>query len=194
MILWTVQYEPFMESLRRRKRILAKWREVEACWRPAYLWMAHQMVQRGCCRRPVAPIWAWHSCGALGRAPDTDTVESYCGSNGHTIWIIEFDAPEKLVLLSHYGIWNDILGEVSCAQGGRNIGENDEEESAPHVEKWERVFQIQLDGRRPWGQENYHDIQACVPYLDRAWVRRTKRHELPLYDGANGPARNRGHS
>ena len=59
MILWTIQYEPFMKKLEQRTRLRARWREAEACWKGAYLWMARQMVKRGHCSRPVAPIWAW---------------------------------------------------------------------------------------------------------------------------------------
>jgi hypothetical protein len=180
MILWTFQEEWFLRSLEQRGRIRARWRKVQANWRPAYLWMARQMVRRGCCARPVAPIWAWHSCGAVGRAPDETTVDSYyCGLAGRTAYSIEMDVPERLVLLSSYGVWNEILDEVIVAGGGQVIGIDGEETELPRVENWEDVFCVRLDNREPWGEANHYDIQACIPYVDHEWIRGIKRYTSP---------------
>jgi len=182
VILWTIQYETFMSRLEQRGRVRARWREAESAWKSAYVWMARQTVERGCCRRPVAPIWAWHSCGAVGQGPDREVVEDYCGPNGRKVWLIEMEVPDGLVLLSHYGIWNDILEEVCVANGGKVIGAGGEEVPPdPPVGDWEQVFDIRLEDRTSWIDEgNRHAIQACVPYVDREWIRGIKRYQLPL--------------
>jgi hypothetical protein len=91
---------------------------------------------------------------------------------------IEIHAPKQLVLLSHYGAWNDIIDEVILA--------GDKAKMDPIGSRWDRVFQVRLDHREPWREENTHDIQACLPYVDSDWVRSVKQYTLPMYDGGSG--------
>ena len=85
---------------------------------------------------------------------------------------IEVDAPDHLVLLSDYGVWNEILDECIDADG-------DASKTDPMGNNWERVFQVNLDEREPWGGSNNEDTQACLPYIERSWVRGLKRYILP---------------
>lgn len=175
MILWTIQYECRWEELQRIGRLRASWRHVQSNWREAYLWMARQMVTRGLCSRPIAPIWAWHSCGSLQRAPDEETAGSSFCWFGEVIVSIKIDVPDALVLLSEYGAWNRILDECGDAHSGD--GKLD-----PLGNDWERAFRVNLEPRAPWGDDNNHDIQACLPYAELSWVRGYEKLRMPNVD------------
>jgi hypothetical protein len=159
--LWTLQSREAWEELRRRGRLRARWRGVPSTWRPAYAWMAAQMVLRGVAARPVPPVWAWHSCGAVGRPPSALDVD-LLWPEGRSGVRIELRAPARLVLLSDYTGWNDVLDRSWDAL---------ERGAPPKTAGWERIFEVDL-GARPWRRSGERgDIQACLPYLDLAWVR-----------------------
>jgi hypothetical protein len=131
--------------------------------------MSREMVRRGICRRPVAPIWAWHSCGAPGNPPSWDDIVALCGTTGESGYEIELDAPDELVLLSRYDVWNQILDECVDVQ-------HDPSKLDPERSQWERVFRIELERA---AEDDDFEIQACLPYVDRDWVRSVVAYRLP---------------
>jgi len=173
--LWTTQTERVWELLQEHGRFRAKWRQNSTpSWKAAYLWMAKEMVRRAYQRRPIAPIWAWHSCNALNCGPDQKVIEDLHGYGGPNLILLEVEAPDHLALLSGYGDWNDVLDEFIIAQGeNRSVD--------PVARNYSRIFDVSLNRIGPW-EANSNDIQACLPHLDLTWVRSTKPIEIPPVD------------
>jgi len=69
--------------------------------------------------------------------------------------------------VSHYGRWNDIIDDFMAC--GCDVGQVD-----PVARRWARVFHVRVKNQRAWGDFNYEDIQACVPWIDLDWVRGTE--------------------
>lgn len=133
------------------------------------------MVRRGICKRCVAPIWAWHSCGAVGQPPDQSDIEALLPCDGSTGVRIELDVPLDLVVLSNYGAWDDVLDQSIDAADARC-------DFAPSIDDWHRVFDVNLSDREPWAGENHYDVQACVPHVGLEWVRNLEPYALPTLD------------
>jgi hypothetical protein len=86
------------------------------------------------------------------------------GWDGHAGFRIELDVPSDVVVLSNYGPWNDVLDQHILAEGARR-------KFTPSGDDWHRVFDVDLSDRRPWGEGNYYDVQACLPHVMLEWVR-----------------------
>ncbi|MEK7474703.1 MAG: DUF3841 domain-containing protein [Candidatus Coatesbacteria bacterium] len=102
MTLWTVQTHAAWRGLRRTGRLRGDGRR---CWRfnrPAYRWMAEQMVRRGFLRPGRLPIWAW-------RTPKPDLRHRALLSSGTKGVRIELDVSPARVLLSEFDAWHCVL-------------------------------------------------------------------------------------
>jgi hypothetical protein len=174
MILWTCQADLFWELLQKKHRLRPTWRHVHrlgAGWLRAYRWMSEQMVARGCCRRVSPPIWAWHSCGAPDQSPDKWDLDAVVTNDGHRGYVIEFDPPEHLVLLSHYGRWNDVIDECITA---RRVASKTES----YARRWKRALNVDLGSTGCW-EGNHNHVQACVPMIRLEWVRSATAYLAP---------------
>ena len=138
--------------------------------------MADQMVMRGICRKPVAPIWAWHSCGSYRGQPRKGDINSLFGNDGRTGVTIKIDAPDWLVLLSAYGPWNDVIDDVM-------VGEKNPHRLDPVRRKWSRIFDIERYrySKGNWRDRggNHYDVQACLPFIEKSWVLGVRPFRLP---------------
>ena len=102
MTLWTIQSRAAWMSLRRTGRLRGDGRR---CWRfnrPAYQWMAEQMVRRGVLRPGRFPIWAW-------RTPKPDLRHRALLPPGTKGVRIELDVSPARVLLSEFDAWHCVL-------------------------------------------------------------------------------------
>jgi hypothetical protein len=173
MTLWTVQPAAALAEIRRDGTLRAR-PPADPRWRRAYEWMAAEMAHRGIvdgtgagpagARRPALPVWAWRSCGRPGHGPDAGTVRALLSDAEmeREPVVIEFGAPAGLVLLSVYAAWNEVLdGFIGGAAG------------PPEARLVWTLFDVgaaRLDG----GGDADH-IQACVPRVERGWVRGVER-------------------
>lgn len=72
------------------------------------------------------------------------------------------------MLLSRYSPWNDIwdwLIDNRVPVPGRGV--------PPSIDRpeWQEVFDLSKVPRRRWTDWDGWDIQAALPYFDRAWIR-----------------------
>lgn len=175
--LWSICSEEQHRTLMERGRLTGAWRRVERCWLPAYRWMAAQMVQRGISEKPAAPVWAWHSWRPPERRrPDLRAV-AFANPRGERQVRIEFEAPTELVLLSANEAWHSVLCNwylsLSEAEWDRkNRIEARGRLSREMIESsWQRVFEVRTSAPRWWVPIRRREIQACVPFVCRSWVR-----------------------
>jgi hypothetical protein len=133
--------------------------------------MAEQMIARGLMKTMVPPIWSWHSCGAIGKPPDQGRIRSLFPMGSARNVLIALEVPKHLALLSYYGDWFELVFARSNATSSS---------ATVALPKAERMFDVKLNKRKPWGEANSFDIQASLPYLSRSWVKRI----LPVEQGA----------
>ncbi len=153
--LWSFQSMDACEVLEKSGMLCAEWRFTPINWRPAYEWMAREMIARGIDLNGHAPIWAWHSCEGEMHAPptlgtarnlltDMQILEGVC--------IVEFDAPKEISLLSSYHRFNDLLDAYL------------DQEILPAREIFLDMFEV-------FPIREHDNIQASLPHLKMEWVR-----------------------
>lgn len=116
------------------------------------------MESRGISTDGHPPIWAWRPGGKIIRSPRISTARALLSDAEllHGVEIIEFAAPDYLVLLSSYSQWCDIYFEPAS---------NLPTQSTP------ALFEVDV-------LNDNDDIQACVPYIRHEWVVDIRRLEL----------------
>lgn len=158
--LWTFQGIRSVEELKNKGILEANWEgyREEGSFTKAYRWMANQMLMRGIhCTN--APIWAWHSCRKYENAPRLGDARSLLSDIAIEAGIqtIEFECPVELVLLSSYGMWNQMLHE-NFLPGNK----------APDIDGKTETLLFETSRKK---FRKYDDIQATLPYLKLEWVK-----------------------
>ena len=135
----------------------------DAAFGAAYRWMGALMSRRGIAMRAPYPVWAWHSCGSYGRAPDAETIESLLSDNQLALahfQIVELEVPDDGVLLTMYDAWNEVLDLFVDAAGAPD----------PFVPA-ALVTRLLDVPDRAWDDGVCRSVQATLPRLERAWIR-----------------------
>lgn len=112
------------------------------------------------------PVWAWHSCGAWQHPPSPIVWRDLHGdySKERGFFLLEIEVPsDRHTLLSDYGLWNKIYYHL-CYQS------LDEEPFSIPPELAQTVFGVRTRRGKAWGDDMNSDIQACLGYIDAAWV------------------------
>ena len=169
MKLWTIQKDVIIDSLKFRH--FAAWEYASENFRPGYRWMAHHLRRHT--GVDAVPVWCWHSCnGRRGAGPTVNTAHSLIGDwdfYAHQMHVIELQVPESVSLLSSYWLWNELLDETITTQ---RIPDFD----SHYVSMFEE----------PLIKHDTDDIQAVLPYIERAWIVDVR--PLPLTCGASSEA------
>ena len=120
--------------------------------------MVAQMADRNIDCTPYAPIWAWHSCTRYEQAPKLVDARCLLGDRDieEGVQTIEFECPVELVLLSRYGHWNMMLGDIFAANEEAKIDKK-------------MINKLFATGRNQF--RRYDSIQATLPYLKLDWVK-----------------------
>ena len=160
MRLWSYQHPSVLETLQRGERYVCSWEHVPGeRWQNAFRWMGQQMAERDIPIGENAPVWAWHSVNRFGGKPDEDCANAllfgYQMVQG--IDVLELEVPDHMALASCYGAWNNILDSFT-----RGL--------APEVQDIADCFAVQLAPRRGRPPLYFPEIQACLPYIEPAWL------------------------
>lgn len=155
MILYTLQYPIVVEILETQGTYRADWDKI--MWQLgtfSYKWMVGQMLKRGIDCGTHPPIWAWQS------HPTKDDIDALIGYDWETEgWhFITFECPDSCVVFSRYSEWNRFFGYQNL---------DHEKISWKTFEK--RLFAIEK------ANLSYEQIQACLPYLKKEWVRSCRK-------------------
>lgn len=116
-----------------------------------------------------SPIWAWHSCTKYEQSPTL--VDARCLLSDmdleEGIQTIEFECPASLALLSDYGMWNFMLGDIFYPRAEDKIDS-------------ELVAKLFATGKKQF--RRYDSIQATLPYLKLEWVKEIRELNLKPAD------------
>lgn len=94
---------------------------------------------------------------------------------------LTLDVPDSLVLLSCFEHWHAVLNnEFLAGSEAEQRRWDDEVSTTPEAQSlkeqsWLRIFEL-----GPWGDQDLlgsHQslsVQACLPYLDHNWIRKTE--------------------
>lgn len=166
MRLWSFQSHAILKNIEEKAAHTVEWDyfNPSSNWMVAYRWMANEMTDRRIGLGNRAPIWAFHSCGALGGGPTLDDARGLLSDNEIQTGTvtIEFECPSNLALLSDYAIWNRVLDEFLDHGARANID----------AAMRERLFS------NPDFRDGFGCIQASVPLIRKEWIIETR--PLPL--------------
>ena len=160
MRLWSYQHPAVLQTLQRGERYVCTWDCVpDKHWHAAFRWMGRQMAERGIPIGEHAPVWAWHSVNLDGGKPDDLCALSLLSEIQleEGIDFFELEVPDHLALPSCYGAWNGMLDDFI-------------DDVAPVAKKVADCFAESLRPRRGRPPQYFPDIQACLPYLEPAWL------------------------
>ncbi|MEU8899700.1 hypothetical protein [Nocardia sp. NPDC048505] len=156
MRLWTLQAPEAVDALRAHGAYRADWSRVTGNWHTAFADMAAEMGRRGIDCAGAPPIWCWRGRARQRRA--VRSVASLLLSHyewAHGRWLITLRVPDRLILTSSYGAWNDYLG----FRGGYDSGLVE----GPHRMDW-----------TPAPQSRWDEMQYTIPELRAEWVIRAR--------------------
>lgn len=126
-------------------------------WNHAYRWMSREMSRRGLQTYGHAPVWAWPMSPLLGGPPTFTTADALLGEPEFRAgtWVMELCVPDHMCLRSCYRWWNGVIDDflVGHTSGGRRYQLYD-----PPL--YRVASPMQPD-----------DLQFCLPFIDRRWVR-----------------------
>lgn len=160
MRLWSYQHPAVLQTLRQGERYVCTWDCVPGKqWHTAFRWMVQQMAERGIPVSEHAPVWAWHSVNRVGGKPDDLCARSLLSDIQLEAGIdfLELHVPDHLALASCYAAWNGMLDDFIDGV-------------APVAKKVADCFAVSLRPRRGRPPQYFPDIQACLPYLEPAWL------------------------
>lgn len=177
MILWTIQPKIIHDKLLSDGIVYCDGRKSDRYFRHAYKWMSKKMREFGI---PVKsyPIWAWYKYHSPPNkySRRISLSRAKWEANLHVeSCLIEFDAPDHLVVLSDFDSWHSVLNNFAVTNSDAEENLIDELErkgidTKEIIEKtWDRVFDVDKD--------NYISefaIQACIPYLKVDWVKKAE--------------------
>jgi len=174
LILWTIHPEAVFEKTLRLGYINGDGRRVFAWHRDKYRWMASKMVERGIVKKPLYPVWAWHTYYGRRRQPDLRC--SGLRASGTAAVCVEFEIDDGAVLLSLYDMWEWVLNGFYIPDNPEDPDDDEptEEPGVPNEKvrrSWEKIFDLN-------GCRQHHDrpserpIQACVPIVYHHQIRR----------------------
>jgi len=160
MRLWSYQHPSVVETLQRGERYVCRWEWVPGeRWQNAFRWMGEQMAQRDIHTGEYAPVWTWHSVRRIGGKPDLDCADAllfgYQLAQG--IDVLELAVPDHLALPSCYGAWNNVLDSFTMGY-------------ETEVQDIADCFAVRLTPRRGRPPIRFPGIQACLPYIEPAWL------------------------
>ncbi|MFY0614628.1 MAG: hypothetical protein JXQ99_24065 [Hyphomicrobiaceae bacterium] len=126
-------------------------------WNRAYRWMSCAMARRGIPTHGYSPVWTWSKSSALGGPPTFATADALLSGSERSagVWIYELSVPAHLVLPSCYLLWNQVLDEF--LDGG-------EPAKSPNQLFDPAIYRYQTAPQPD-------DVQFCIPFIDRSWVR-----------------------
>ncbi len=161
MILWTIQHTEAWKLLQRHGVLYGDMRRVLTSFRPAYRWLMKKLSFN----RP--PIWAWYAYGGTRKKPDL-RESGYLNSGTHGVRI-EFDAPDELVSLSRFDLWNLVLNDAYLSFDEQHDVDN------PTCQQkrtsWRHIFNLEFGDPEYYGAPTKAAIQAALPLLRFDWVR-----------------------
>jgi len=186
VILWTIQDMTAWERLQRYGVLRADGRRAPAYFRDAYRWMSEQMRLRLPPNPARYPLWAWYRWEGTARcSPDLRAVGHL--DKGASGVRIEFEIPDRMVLLSDFDGWHCVLSRCLNSANEQEFDAFDaelEREAAgarwpfPEpfhsqvVSSWERIFDLE-GGDEDWcGPASRRCVQATFWELALSQVRR----------------------
>ena len=140
----------------------AGWRRHSAAnpWNQSYAWMCRQMMRRGMDIGRHAPIWAWPDSRECGGPTTYGAAYALLGEPEIEagIWVMRLRVPSEYCLRSCYRIWNSVLDDFL-------LGGSVEDVPTYLFDRplYRHVNPLEAD-----------DIQFCLPFIHRNWVRSTR--------------------
>jgi|GEM_PF-2388538 len=125
-------------------------------WCLAYDWMILQLRRRGLQYDAAPPVWAWHSWEGYRRAPNQECADALYGWAEGDFVCIELYVRHQHILLSDYGIWNDIIHAAFDAY-------KDHRPLRVSADQEDQLFDIE---RLKHEEPDDVEIQACLPVLN----------------------------
>jgi len=173
--LWSIQTVAAYESLLKKKRLCGDARRADKMFRPAYRWMVDRMREHGIPMNRKTPIWAWYRYDENHRMPDLRRgAHLYPGTKGVRLHL---NAPRRLVLLSDFNDWHDVLNDwpttYTEAEWDRfeKMNPNSKQYRQAKMESWEKIIE---NNNGVQNRDSYFtadtSIQAVLPYLDLSWI------------------------
>lgn len=175
MILWTVQPKLILSKLKSQRTLYTDGRKLTYGeeFRHAYKWVTAQMAERGIGDGRHYPFWAWyrHHQRKFGRKPtlwwckrESQLHIPYCR--------IELDVPDKLVLLTDWDKWHEVLNDfpVGSYRYAKSIWAKQDAGIDIRAEKeasWQKIII-----KKPRLATKSYGIQACLPHLNISWVKK----------------------
>ena len=136
-------------------------RRVDAYWRQFYRWLMEHLSYR----RP--PVWAWYAYGARRKKPDL-RGSGHRPRGEHAV-CIEFDAPDELVTLSRFDLWNCVLNNGYLSVDEQHDLDNPTPQQTR--QSWRHVFDLNFGDPAWFGPPDEAWIQATLPLFRIEWVR-----------------------
>ena len=178
------------ELLQRQGFLRGDGRRVEAYFRPAYRWMAGQMLLR----LPIIPdanfpLWGWYRWQGITQArPDLRATGHL--EKGTPVVRIELEIPQEHVLLSDFDAWHSVLNRSYLS-----ISEEDEDAFAEDLKKaglgrgwpypepfrsrvvssWQHIFDMDAGEPEWWGALLGRSVQAAFWEINLSQVRHVDR-------------------
>ncbi|WP_174979423.1 DUF3841 domain-containing protein [Pandoraea communis] len=170
--LWTFQHIAQLNALLRDGVVYGDWKNIDPACEEAYRYMCRVMGNYGLDCGDAPPIWAWHSCCAAGKAPDSEVATQLLSLSQlaeNNIVLLSLACPDDQYLLSDYHQWCDWVYFPSLADESNCILEMTRLEDD---EKAHRVFGVDLT--------SVEDdlVQATLPIVRKEWLRQVHRVEL----------------
>lgn len=158
-ILWSIQPTHVVELLTAKGCLAADWRRITFPeFKPAYKWMVAQMEARGIRTLGHSPFWAWHEKPDLRQAAHLPSKTRGCR--------LKLVVPRSLILFSDFLGWHSVLNnnyyplEEEIPEWEQKLDQGYEFSDREILDSWQRIIQ----------EAPNEDSQACLPYLDSAWL------------------------
>lgn len=146
MRLWTWQATEVARELGRGRRHTADWQRIDPAGHSAYRLMSEAMSGAGLPVDEHPPVWGWLD------EPTPATVEDRAyhvvreGDRERGLMVLVLEVPDELVFTSSYSAWCERLADPASERS------------------------LDVDPRL-----GELDVQGCLPHLDPAWVRQSRR-------------------
>lgn len=141
LVLRTFQPLERVAQFRRDGVLLGDWQHVISGTERGYRRLVEVMEERGIPTAGRPPVWAWHG---VVRLVDADSLFDATHELCRGFATITFRAPERLVLLTDYGHWCDVMLSDEAS-----------------LRAWRP---------RRRAKSRHHPEQACLPHLELSWV------------------------
>lgn len=184
MILYTVQHKEVYKQLVKNKRYFTDSKYI--CFKEfekAYQWINTKAQEKISSWNTLRPVWCWTKKPDLRSYrfisnPDEPKKQEYV--------LLTLEVPDSLILLSHFGLWHCVLGNMEVCinekEGqywDKKLETYEREDLQEEIEKtWEKIILRPGETYPKSWSESYSgspdDLQAIIPYIDISMVSKVR--------------------